>query len=167
MVAFEAKKRAYAEIEARFFCTHEVREVRHRVIADGRSSFVSQCVRCGNTSSPIKAHIAKQSGGNIPEYDYRLETRWRAAKDLAYKEVREAIRPELKAEYEAYLRSPEWHQLRAAVFERCGGICEVCEDAAAKQAHHFTYERIGHEELADLLGVCKPCHELIHGPRST
>ena len=167
MVAFEVKKQAYARIEERFFCNHEVREIRHRVIADGRSSFVSQCVRCGNTSTPIKAHVAKQRGDNIPEYDYHLETRWRAAKDLAYKAARKAIKPQLKAEYEAYLRSPEWQRLRTAVFERCGGICEVCKAAAAEQAHHLTYERLGHEELADLLGVCKPCHELIHGRHNT
>lgn len=167
MVGFSVKKRAYAEIEARFACPHVAREVRHRIIKDGRPAYVSQCIRCGHTSNPIKASVAEQGGRDIPEYDYHIEQRWRAAKSLAYDAVRKAIKPQLKAEYEAYLRTPEWRAVRGLVFERCGGVCEICEESPAEEAHHLTYERIGREELSDLMGVCKPCHTLIHGPRST
>ena len=57
--------------------------------------------------------------------------------------------------------------LRATVLRRYDGVCEICEEVAAEEVHHLTYERIGREDLSDLMGVCKPCHELIHGPRST
>ncbi len=167
MTDFEVKKRAYAEIEARFACPHIEREIRHRIIKDGRETYVCQCVRCGNTSTPIKASIAKRQGNPIPEYDYDLERKWRAAKSLAYDAARMAIKPQLKAEYEAYLCSTEWKQLREKVFGRCEGVCEICEEADAEEVHHLTYERIGREGLSDLMGVCQPCHELIHGPRST
>ncbi len=167
MAAFSVKQRAYAEIEARFACPHVTEEIRHRIIKDGRPTYVRQCVRCGHTSTPIKASVVTQGGGDIPEYDYHLEERWRTAKSLAYEAVRKAIKPQLKAEYEAYLRSQEWMAIRASVFERCGGVCEICKEAPAEEAHHLTYERIGRENLSDLMGVCKPCHELIHGPRST
>lgn len=167
MAEFDVKKRAYANIEARFACPHVNREIRYRIIKDGRPTYVSQCVRCGNTSTPIKAAVAKRQASAIPEYDYDLEQKWRAAKSLAYDAVRKTIKPQLKAEYEAYLRSSEWKALREQVFRRCSEVCELCEEAAAEEVHHLTYERIGHEELSDLMGVCKPCHELIHGPRST
>ena len=167
MAAFTVKNRAYAEIEARFACHHVTRDIRYRIIKDGRPTYVSQCVRCGHTSTPIKASLAKRESSNIPEYDYHLEERWRAAKNLAYEAVLKTIKPQLQAEYETYLRSPEWRALRALVFERCGGECEICKEASAEEAHHLTYERIGREDLSDLMGVCKPCHELIHGPRST
>ena len=93
MAEFDVKKAAYAEIEARFACPHINRETRHRIIKDGRETYVSQCVRCGNTSTPIKASVARRQARAIPEYDYDLEQKWRAAKSLAYDAARKAIKP--------------------------------------------------------------------------
>lgn len=167
MADFNIKKRAYADIEARFTCPHMEREVRHRINRDDRPVYVSQCIKCGHTSYPMKEAEAKRSGKPIPEYDYELQNRWRGAKSLAYDATRKAIKPQLKAEYEAYLKTEEWNSLRVKVFENCKGVCEVCENSPAEQVHHLTYERIGNEELDDLMGVCRPCHELIHGYKCT
>jgi hypothetical protein len=65
--------------------------------------------------------------------------------------------------YEQHLASPEWQALRQEVFARCRGECERCHHDNATQLHHLTYERLGDELLADLLGVCRGCHEAIHG----
>ncbi len=167
MAAFEAKKKAYAEIEARFACAHTDRDICHRIIKDRRPTYVSQCVRCGHTSSPIKAAEVKKSGAAILEYDEHKQEKWHRAKSMAYEAAQIALKPELEAEYRAYLQSPEWRALRVQVFDRCEGICEVCEDSPAMEVHHLTYARIGKEELRDLLGVCELCHELIHGERHT
>jgi len=65
--------------------------------------------------------------------------------------------------YNAYLETPQWQTLRLAVFKRDGYLCQHCHKARATDAHHLTYVRMGHEDLADLLSVCKSCHETIHG----
>jgi hypothetical protein len=28
--------------------------------------------------------------------------------------------------------------------------------------HHLTYERVGYEDLDDLVSVCEDCHETVH-----
>lgn len=60
--------------------------------------------------------------------------------------------------YEKYLASPQWKQRRLQAFERAGGRCERCGSAVKLEVHHLTYDRLGREELSDLLVVCKPCH---------
>lgn len=68
-----------------------------------------------------------------------------------------------REKYEAYLCSPEWGRLRAAVHERAGGVCERCYIAPIYAVHHLTYIRKYNERLEDLQGVCFECHEFIHG----
>jgi hypothetical protein len=65
--------------------------------------------------------------------------------------------------YKRYLASREWGLLKAAVRERCDGQCERCYDGPYQETHHVTYERIGHEQIADLLAVCSPCHRFLSG----
>lgn len=64
--------------------------------------------------------------------------------------------------YNDYLKSPEWQERRLAVRLRSGGICERCRLRRARQAHHLTYRRVGHENLTDLLDVCMTCHRELH-----
>jgi hypothetical protein len=68
-----------------------------------------------------------------------------------------------KAEYEAYLASPEWALKREAVRERSQNTCERCHIRPHEETHHITYVRVGHEDLTDLLGVCCECHDWLHG----
>ena len=42
-------------------------------------------------------------------------------------------------------------------------ICERCDAAPVRATHHLTYERVGREDLDDLLGVCSDCHEFLSG----
>jgi 5-methylcytosine-specific restriction endonuclease McrA len=65
--------------------------------------------------------------------------------------------------YVDYLKSDKWLAKRRAVLERDGGICQACLIRAATQIHHKTYKRVGDEALFDLVAVCAPCHEKIHG----
>ena len=66
-------------------------------------------------------------------------------------------------DYHAYLASREWSLLREEVRKRSGDKCEHCFVAPQQAVHHLTYERIGHEELEDLMAVCNPCHEYFSG----
>jgi 5-methylcytosine-specific restriction endonuclease McrA len=64
--------------------------------------------------------------------------------------------------YKQYLRSPEWQKKRVAVIHRAKGICERCGKWPIVNIHHKTYDRLGHELLEDLEGVCLKCHEELH-----
>lgn len=68
-----------------------------------------------------------------------------------------------KAEYHRYLASREWAVLKRKVRERSGGVCERCRLAPHEETHHVTYERLGHEWLQDLQGVCHACHQFVSG----
>ena len=52
---------------------------------------------------------------------------------------------------------------RKTYFEAEGGHkCRICADTAALEVHHNTYERLGHERAADLVVLCRACHQLFH-----
>lgn len=67
--------------------------------------------------------------------------------------------------YSAYLKSEAWRELRAKVIADRGFRCESCGNYGQVQAHHLTYERVGHERIEDLKVLCKPCHEASHRRR--
>lgn len=66
-------------------------------------------------------------------------------------------------DYQRYLASREWAVLKEQVKERNEGWCEHCHAAKHQDTHHLTYERIGNEQLDDLMGLCRPCHEWVSG----
>jgi hypothetical protein len=68
-----------------------------------------------------------------------------------------------KEKYQAYLCSPEWGRLRAAVHERAEGVCERCKILPIDAVHHLTYARKYDEPLEDLQEICEPCHQFTHG----
>jgi hypothetical protein len=51
--------------------------------------------------------------------------------------------------------------LKDHVRARSGGVCERCRRRPHTQTHHLTYERVGHEDLEDLQGLCDLCHEYL------
>jgi hypothetical protein len=72
-------------------------------------------------------------------------------------------RPYSKAEYQ----TPEWRALRASVIVRAGGRCEICHRAIAVQTHHKTYRFGTICPPQYLVGICKACHEKVHGIQSS
>jgi 5-methylcytosine-specific restriction endonuclease McrA len=80
--------------------------------------------------------------------------------------AREREREQRRSDYYQYIQGSVWRRKRALVLRRCHGVCESCGEAPATQVHHTVYpENFGDEPLWDLRGVCRPCHELIHGIR--
>lgn len=65
--------------------------------------------------------------------------------------------------YDAYIRSERWAEKRAMILKRCGHKCEGCGMNPATQVHHLTYEHLGDELLFELVGLCRDCHERVHG----
>lgn len=70
---------------------------------------------------------------------------------------------EQQREYrEVYLRSEHWRITRRAALERAEHHCQVCSRTGHLDVHHNTYERLGEERPADLLVLCRRCHDLFH-----
>jgi 5-methylcytosine-specific restriction endonuclease McrA len=64
--------------------------------------------------------------------------------------------------YQAYLQSLHWGAIRMRVAHR--HRCDFCGDTPRSfEVHHKTYDRVGREEMDDLMLVCPQCHEEIHG----
>ncbi len=65
-----------------------------------------------------------------------------------------------RKEYEVYIKSARWKNLRELLFRVRGKKCEVCGyPAPSLDVHHLDYERFGKERLQDLQIVCRDCHE--------
>lgn len=65
-------------------------------------------------------------------------------------------------DYAEYMQSDEWKRKRTRIRRRARGWCERCGVNRRYAIHHLTYERLGHEELGDLLAVCQGCHDFLH-----
>lgn len=64
--------------------------------------------------------------------------------------------------YTEYLSSPEWNAIRNTIQQRDDNTCVLCGSTFMLHVHHITYKNVGHEDLEDLILVCKECHEEIH-----
>lgn len=60
--------------------------------------------------------------------------------------------------YINYLKSDKWKNLRLKILERDNYICQNCKTNKACHVHHLTYDRIGRENLEDLIAICLDCH---------
>lgn len=71
-----------------------------------------------------------------------------------------------QVDYQQYLASREWRVKRKKFIDDATyGVCERCAIRSIEDVHHLTYANIGNEDYADLLGVCRPCHEYLAGKR--
>ena len=128
------------------------------------------CAHCGcKLSSNIKkaaalAHgvkdvaldsLASRSHAYVADRDGRLAKLITEAAQRAQNGNRE--------NYDDYLRSEHWKNMRLRILARSGGRCEGCLDAPAEQVHHLTYDHKGAEFAFELIALCAPCHQRWHG----
>jgi len=66
------------------------------------------------------------------------------------------------ASLQDYYRSWWWSQKRAEVSQIRPQKCTVCGTSDALNLHHKSYERLGKENLADLIWLCEPHHMELH-----
>lgn len=123
-----------------------------KTLAEFTGEFVSatipSCKVCARSPSVIERRAAQ-------------EIEWRE-RSRQYEEERQQQIEERRREYEIYIQSPTWKELRRKVLVRANHTCEGCGKARATDAHHLTYERFRQEMLFDLVAVCRACHEQIH-----
>lgn len=73
-----------------------------------------------------------------------------------------------RPDYYTYIASPAWREKATAAKARAGHKCQVCNaNDRTLDAHHRTYERLGHELATDITVLCRPCHELFETQRKT
>jgi hypothetical protein len=137
--------------------------------SNGSKHVQKQCVLCGETDKTYikKSTFSADAFAMLRPIDVeKKEELLNRRSDFSREQV-ELRREKWWDNYHEYLASVEWAKIRAKVFRRAGGVCECCCDATARHCHHVTYDRLGNELLEDLLAVCIPCHEEIHGRKLT
>ena len=68
-------------------------------------------------------------------------------------------------DYLRYLESPQWGRLKAEVFQKWGYECAVCGGNEDLDAHHMEYKRLYDCTVADVIPLCRRCHDLYHQGR--
>ncbi len=67
-----------------------------------------------------------------------------------------------KEEYQQYLLSPHWLELRRKMRLANNHQCASCKSGKNLQLHHLTYARVGAERPGDLIVLCAKCHTFAH-----
>lgn len=63
------------------------------------------------------------------------------------------------------LTKEQWDAVRKRVYARANGRCMICGAPSARLEAHERWEyddEEGVQRLADIVAVCRPCHEVIH-----
>ncbi len=61
--------------------------------------------------------------------------------------------------YREYLASEHWKAVRADALRRAENACQLCKLRRALQVHHNTYARLWRECPADVVVLCRTCHD--------
>jgi hypothetical protein len=65
-------------------------------------------------------------------------------------------------DYQAYLQTDHWRQLRRDALKYYGESCLLCGRKTGINIHHRHYNSLGCEGIHDLTVLCKTCHEKFH-----
>ena len=143
-------------------CAHVKWVVSFRLQDNGVKSYKRQCLKCGERLGEAIAHRNLPVPVElIPKYDPEIRERY-------VLELRTNERAIFRREYDIFLKSERWQELRRLIFKRCHSVCEGCGVATATQVHHLTYVRaLGDEMLFDLVGLCDRCHAKVHPDKAS
>ena len=71
-----------------------------------------------------------------------------------------------ESKYNEHLSSKEWAAMRRTAMRRAKYACEICGAKRISDnplhVHHLTYERMGSEDIDDLVVLCEDCHNEVH-----
>lgn len=110
-----------------------------------------------------RGHVADQWWIESFDYDGRAVEEM----DRAYARIQrreESSEERHKREYRDYLQGDHWKTVKRMATEHYGGVCCLCGSKKQLNVHHRTYERRGHERLADVILLCDKCHTKFHEP---
>lgn len=127
----------------------------------------NQCQNCG-----------KRRGNSLPKKNFEKETLSVADREL--EENTEAKRIEIRElanelserkkqknredfwdDYDNYLKSERWQNIRSLVLERDNHLCQSCLNSPADEVHHTIGHFRKNEPLYTLVALCSRCHSII------
>ncbi len=155
-------------------CKHEKRElVWTEVGTDGVPISVRtlrfQCTDCGclfGSSAPMHLANSKTPDVDMVALGFYLQARqefYEQRRAKLHEEAENQRQEWLENTHSPYLQSSTWREKRHLVLQRAGWKCEGCGINKAAHVHHLSYAHHGNEFLFELVAVCKPCHNRIHG----
>ena len=79
---------------------------------------------------------------------------------LPFKRKKTIFDSKLTDNYDNYLKSKEWKEIRERIKERANGKCELCSVSIGNKGHvhHTCYDNLFEEKDEDLLYLCSACH---------
>lgn len=156
------------------------------VVKQGHSKFTFrvQCLVTGRKSQAIPYERLiefgvltedTETGGPFPigevEIEDRISAKLRALEDRLVSVRPVWTEPGLSwgERYQEYLKSEQWAEIREQVLRRDSYRCQWTGKASRPgdplQVHHLTYERVGREEMQDLVTVCRSAHRAHHAEK--
>lgn len=70
--------------------------------------------------------------------------------------------PKFNLDYDKYIKSEEWKEVREEREFLDGLKCRFCGSAKNLTVHHITYENVPNEDMTDLVTLCWTCHNELH-----
>lgn len=159
-------------------CMHGSTVITKKTDIAGRTHYRVRCTECARMVKPLKKVDAiKLLQATMPPDDDELTDSIRASPSnernfqkeqlhveyvRLYKEYVRARFDDWRDYHRRYMESAQWKKLRAAVLERDNNECQACGSTETLQCHHNTYERLGAENMSDLVTLCTRCHTNHH-----
>jgi 5-methylcytosine-specific restriction endonuclease McrA len=63
--------------------------------------------------------------------------------------------------YHTYLKSPEWKN-KVYLIKQRDQVCQLTGSSDNLEVHHITYDRLGSEDLTDLVLLSRSAHQFVH-----
>jgi hypothetical protein len=123
------------------------------------------CSKCKNIK-PIKKFYKEPYGSRGNVCTKCIDTRKKEHKSLVKSTNTTGKVDTFKKSYLDYINSAAWRRKRKEYWNsETLRECYICSDPwldfAGKELHHRTYERLGNENLDDLVPVCPSCHQKV------
>jgi len=152
-------------------CAHPKTCIIRFVNAGGATMHQLVCRDCGQGSTKwLKREEAERIGITTDFCRDRAQglsnqyQRWRKERlDAIANEAADRSAPSRDMEYSEYLASDIWQRKRSLILRRANYVCEGCLSRPATVVHHLTYNHKFNEFAFELVAICEPCHNRIHG----
>jgi hypothetical protein len=154
------------------YCGGETANLTRRITRSATVVVSLQCTSCG---SSIGGQMSRKDHFSFQDYlawdtalvdriaqereAQRTDTIAQYAADNALIQQRAEAR---YSDYQEFLRTPEWRELRRRVMARASHSCEACLDAGATDVHHIDYQQGRLPPAWMLRAVCRACHDRLH-----
>jgi hypothetical protein len=124
----------------------------------GKNHVRNQCQNCGTMKSTSIGGYSSHEKTMLPlankEKNEQSHERRYSLRSHLYEKFRDRLsKRQFQKEtiwwkaYKAYLETPKWREKSMLVLERENYVFQACRKRRATQAHHLSYEFMGHEPL--------------------